>query len=455
MHHPRTWIYVSLLLTLLAGCTANPPAAPGAAEPTAAVSAGAPRAQATAMPTPQLASPAPATGAARHPFPQHTAYAPGTIKPSQHSQDALDRSVRNAYRFWKLSYLKNGCGAGRFHVDPGPDVSGSPSSRGIAVSEGQGYGMLIAAFMAGADPDARRIFDGIYAFFRDHPSAGSPDLMAWKQVEGCTDLVPGGTHSATDGDVDIAYALLLADRQWGSDGAIDYHQEALKVIAALKAKVVNQQTYTLLLGDWVSASDSRYYNGTRSSDFMLDHLRVYAAATGDAEWTRVADATYTLIAGMQSKYSPKTGLLPDFIQDIDTTPAPAQPNYLESGSDGRYAYNACRAPWRIAIDYVLNGDQRALAALKPINSWVRASAAGKPQNIYGGYQLDGTAAADAFSIAFAAPLGVGAMVSSDNQEWLNALWDQVAGSSVQGYYGDSLKLLSMIVMSGNWWSPRN
>src|SRR6266545_3085621 len=395
MHHPRTWIYVSLLLTLLAGCTANPPAAPGAAEPTAAVSAGAPRAQATAMPTPQLASPAPATGAARHPFPQHTAYAPGTIKPSQHSQDALDRSVRNAYRFWKLSYLKNGCGA------------------------------------------------------------GSPDLMAWKQVEGCTDLVPGGTHSATDGDVDIAYALLLADRQWGSDGAIDYHQEALKVIAALKAKVVNQQTYTLLLGDWVSASDSRYYNGTRSSDFMLDHLRVYAAATGDAEWTRVADATYTLIAGMQSKYSPKTGLLPDFIQDIDTTPAPAQPNYLESGSDGRYAYNACRAPWRIAIDYVLNGDQRALAALKPINSWVRASAAGKPQNIYGGYQLDGTAAADAFSIAFAAPLGVGAMVSSDNQEWLNALWDQVAGSSVQGYYGDSLKLLSMIVMSGNWWSPRN
>src|SRR5215211_9523305 len=95
---------------------------------------------------------------------------------------------------------------------------------------------------------------------------------------------------------------------------------------------------------------------------------------------------------------------PDFIENIDSAPAPAQPNYLESASDGRYAYNACRAPWRIATDYLLNGDERALAALKPINSWARASASGKPENIYGGYQLDGAAAADSFSIAFAAPL---------------------------------------------------
>jgi len=440
---------------LSAGCAASPPEAPVAVVPSAVVAVSAPGVQPTAIPSPKTISPAPTAGTARRPFPQHTTYAAGTIKPSQHSQENMDKAVLNTYRLWKLSYLKTGCGAGRFHVDPGSDVSGSPSGRGIAVSEGQGYGMLIAVYMAGSDPDAKRIFDGMYAFFRDHPSIGSPDLMAWKQVEGCTDLVPGGTHSSTDGDMDIAYALLLADRQWGSDGAIDYHAAAFKVIAALKAKVVNQQTHTLLLGDWVSASDPRYYNGTRSSDFMLDHLRVYAAATGDAEWTRVADATYAVIAGMQSTYSPKTGLLPDFIQNIDSAPAPAEPHYLESDSDGRYAYNACRAPWRIATDYLLNGDQRALAVLTPINKWVRASAAGKPQNVYGGYQLDGTAAANAFSIAFAAPLGVGAMISADNQEWLNALWDQVAGSSVQGYYRDTLKLLSMIVMSGNWWSPRN
>jgi hypothetical protein len=188
---------------------------------------------------------------------------------------------------------------------------------------------------------------------------------------------------------------------------------------------------------------------------MVEHLRAFAAASGDAEWARVADATYGLIATMQRNYSPQTGLLPDFIQDVGDKPAPAQPNYLENASDGRYAYNACRAPWRIATDYLLNGDRRALAALQPIDAWARASTGGKPERIVGGYQLDGTATADAYELAFAAPLGVGAMVSADNQDWLNALWDTVAGSSVQGYYPDSLKLLSMLVMSGNWWSPEN
>src|SRR5581483_1442510 len=109
-------------------------------------------------------------------------------------------------------------------------------------------------------------------------------------------------------------------------------QEALKVIAALKAKVVNPETYTLLLRDWVTADDARYYNGTRSSDSMVHHLRAFAAASGDGEWARVADATYGLIATMQRNYSPQTGLLPDFIQDVGDKPAPAQPNYLENAS---------------------------------------------------------------------------------------------------------------------------
>ena len=45
------------------------------------------------------------------------------------------------------------------------------------------------------------------------------------------------------------------------------------------------------------------------------------------------------------------------------------------------------------------------------------------------------------------------MVDSSNQAWLDAIWkDLVAGGS-QGYYEDSIKMLSMIVMSGNWWEP--
>jgi endo-1,4-beta-D-glucanase Y len=391
----------------------------------------------------------------KRPFPQHTAYAPGTIKPNQHTQDELDAAVQKAYRAWKQAYLKSGCGAGRFYVDPGQDVGGSGSKRSISISEGHGYGMVITALMAGADPDAKGIFDGMYAFFRDHPSSGSRDLMAWKQVEGCQNVDPRGTSSATDGDMDIAYALLLADGQWGSGGSINYRQEAIKVIGALKDKAVNPRTHTILLGDWVSAGDTQHYYGTRSSDFMLEHLRAYAAATGDAEWTRVADRGYELIDAMQRQYSPATGLLPDFIQQLDAKPQPARPRFLESDTDGQYAYNACRTPWRIATDYLLAGDSRALKVLQPINTWLRAATGGDPHRIYGGYKLDGTPTVNYYEPAFAAPFGVGAMVGAENQKWLNAVWDQLASSPSNRYYGDTLRMQALIVMSGNWWSPRN
>jgi endo-1,4-beta-D-glucanase Y len=262
------------------------------------------------------------------------------------------------------------------------------------------------------------------------------------------------TGSATDGDMDIAYALLLADRQWGSAGAINYKQAALQVIAALKSQTLNPISHTLLVRDCVSPNDAMYGRSKRSSDFMLEHLRTYAAASGDTEWTRVADTAYQIIASIQRDASP-SGLLPDFIEDVDTTPRPASPGFLESDSDGRYAYNACRTPWRIASDYLLAGDTRAQASLRPVNTWLRKATGGDPHNVMGGYQLDGTAAVNYYEPAFAAPFGVGAMIDPENQDWLNAVWKRLTDGSSDGYYSDTLRMQALIVMSGNWWSPRN
>jgi len=386
-----------------------------------------------------------------YPFPQHTRYVSGSILPNHRSQDELDRTVGEFYDQWKSIYLVQGCGEGRYFVNIN---AGSRASDQTTVSEAHGYGMMLSALMAGYDSQARKIFDGFFLYYKDHPSRFSPGLMAWKQVN-CQNA--GGDDSATDGDLDITFALLLADRQWGSAGTINYRQEAEQAFYMVKYHLVNRETYTLLLGDWVTPRDPKYYYTTRSSDFIMDHLRSFRSVTGDPFWRKVIDASYDLVGTLQSSYSPGAGLLPDFIQDISGDPRPAEANFLESTTDGQYGYNACRVPWRLGTDYLLSGDGRGLLALTRLNEWVRGAAKDDPANIVDGYDLQGNPLAGHQSnhLAFVAPFGVSAMAASNNQEWLNRLWDVVSSRPIkdEGYYGDTIKLLTMIVMSGNWWGP--
>lgn len=393
----------------------------------------------------------PAAAAVNVPFGSHPlSYASGAILPNHVTQSVRDQAVRDFYDAWKARYLAQVCGTGRFvvltNVGPG----------NLTVSEGHGYGMMLAALMAGHDPDARRIFDGMYAYFREHPTLVHSSLMAWNQSRSCRDAQQGD-DSATDGDLDVAFALLLADKQWGSCGAVDYRSEALKVLADVKDGELDGTAQYTLLGDWVVPSDTTYYPATRTSDFMLEHFRSFAAATGDVAWSGLVDSLYQILGSLQTNYSPTAGLLPDFVVKPLTTPQPAPAQFLEGPTDGAYDYNACRDPWRIGTDFLVSGDPRAKTAVQKINSFIRGATGDDPTNIKSGYQLNGSMSpgADYQSMAFIAPLAVGAMVDASNQSWLNALWDLVVNTplSAGGYYENTLKLLSMIVLSGNWWTP--
>jgi hypothetical protein len=251
--------------------------------------------------------------------------------------------------------------------------------------------------------------------------------------------------------------LLLADQQWGSDGAINYQAEATRVINAILEHEINPETSIIMLGDWVTPDEPEYYYGTRSSDFMPGHLRAYYRATNDDAWLDVLEAGYSLYEDIQTRYSPETGLLPDFVQNTNTTPQPAEPGYLEADTDGWYYYNACRDPWRIGVDVLYSGDSRGMDILSQMNAWMQDSTGGDPIKIHAGYDLTGMTDEDYdyIDMAFIAPLGVSAMVEAENQQWLNDLWDFSVNHPFEdeSYFDSTLKLLSMIVMSGNWWVP--
>ena len=382
------------------------------------------------------------SGAVHHPFPKHTAYASGTVKPS-HSQADLDDAVRDFYDTWKDKYVADGCGGGRYVV-----LSGQGSK---TVSEAHGYGMLITAFMAGYDDEAKTVFDGMYHYYLAHQSAITPYLMAWAQNNSCQNH--NGANSATDGDLDIAYALLLADKQWGSGGAINYRDAADKILNAIRNAEVDSSAHWILLGDWATPEDDQYY-ATRTSDFMPGHLDSFHAATGDGDWATLLGSEYTMVGKLQQGFASGTGLLPDFVVDPNN-PSPAPSGFLEGSADGRYGYNACRDPWRLGVHYITKGDARAKTAVSKLNSWIVGETSGNPGGINAGYQLNGSGASGSeyVDMCFIAPFGVAAMVSSGNQAWLNNVWDFVVNQGPQGYYQDTVKLLSMIAMSGNWWVP--
>ena len=391
-----------------------------------------------------VVAPAPAMAAVAHPFGMQTGeYAAGTLFPAV-PQSTMDGVVKNYYlNNWKKNFIRQNCGTGRYYVR-------TPDADTANVAEGQGYGMVISVMMAGADTQARTIFDGLYRFVKDHPSVNNPDLMAAENTP-CTSV--NGSDSATDGDLDIAYSLLMAHDQWGSTGSINYLAEATRRINSIKASEVHPTTHLMLLGDWASPG-TKYYTATRPSDFMIGHLRAFRRWTGDPFWDAVITAHQRLVTTMQTTYAPGTGLVPDFVVNTTTTPKPAGANFLEGPNDGRYSYNACRVPWRLGTDAVLEANATSRGQVRKMTAWIRTKAADNPGNIKNGYTLAGSALETTGDAVFIGPFGVAAM-SGPSQAWVGAVWNRLAASteSSTDYYTTAIKMQSLLVMSRNGWAP--
>jgi endoglucanase len=387
-------------------------------------------------------------GTTMRPFPQHVAYAPGTIRPAARTQAQQDDDVRAYYDVWKCRYLAAaGTAAGG---SPLYRVSFGSTDPARTISRGQGYGMMIAAWMAGHDPEAQAIFDGLWRFARLHPSPNDSRLMN-REVPAVTDRA----GSSFEGDADIAYALLLADAQWGSSGGIDYRGDAETLLDGILASTIGPQSHLPTLGDWVGFGGATYNQYTpRSSDLMIDHFRAFAAATRDPQWAQAVTASQAVIRAMQASHSQETGLLPGFIIDAGSSPAQAPAGFLEGAADGHCGRDAARVPWRVGFDALVSGDRTSAAQARKIAQWAAEATAGDPSAFRSGYALDGTPlpGSDDFSISFVAPLGVAAMTDPAGTAWLDAIYESVRATH-EDCYEDSVTLLSMLAMSGNAWPP--
>ena len=426
-----TWTTASLTATLAAGTNT--------VRATATTANGGPNVDSLTVTTGTTGG-GPAVPFGSHRFP----YVAGTLRPSG-SVSTVDQQVVTYYNKWKSAFVKHNCGNGWTEII-------SPDADHPYVAEAQGYGMVIIATMAGADSSAQSNFDGMVKYMLAHPSVHNPDLLAAEQDSSCRSV--DGSDSATDGDLDVAYGLLLADRQWGSAGTFNYRQLAIRHINAIKANEVNPTTHLLKLGDWSECCDALFWT-TRPSDFMLDHMRAFRSATGDSAWDTIIGAHQSLITTLQNQFAPNTGLLPDFVVTTNTTPKPAPGEVLEDPNDGKYFWNSCRTPWRIGTDAITGANAASQASARKINSWIKSKTGGNPNSIAVGYSLSGSAIDSGSEPAFFAPFAIAALTDPGSQAWLDALWTKMVNTSFTNndYYSTSIQLQVMIIASGNYWIP--
>jgi endo-1,4-beta-D-glucanase Y len=377
------------------------------------------------------------------PFPQNLNY-PGCIKPSHVTQEEINYSIKSYYDYWKSTYVNQSNGStpgGGYYVNTRRT---GDTDKEITTSVAHGYGMIIFALMAGYDRQAKQYFDGMYNMFDKHRSTENPYNMSW--IIDKSELKSKDQDDATDGDMDIAYALLLAHHQWGSNGKIRYLTQAQRMITnGIKNSEMSLSTKRTLLSSW-----STDEHATRASDWMIDHFKAYQEATDDRFWDDATKNVYDLINQITAKYSPETGLMPDYV--IGSTPRPAPPKSLEAKTDGDYSWNSCRFPWRMATAFAHYGSPETRAAANRTVNWLKKKTEGNPRSIRAGYNLDGTPLVAYGSAAFTSPFTAACIVDRSHQAYLNAGWDRIKNWR-KNYYGDTINLLCMLLISGNWWAP--
>ncbi len=405
--------------------------------------------------------PTPAANGTNFPFPQNRQTS-NCVYPTAYD----NRDVLTAYAKWKAD-LVTSAGAGGFQRVQRTDSDGlgSPSGatpRYSTVSEGIGYGLIIAVYMGD-----QTLFDNLWKYEQLHTDSNG--LMNWSiDASGNTTSVNGmtvGQGAATDADEDMAWALVMADKQWGGSGSLSksYSAFALQQIQ----NVWNHEIYQSKLAGPGDGWPGDQFGNINISYFAPSYYRVFKQLDSTHAWEAVNQTVFDTIFGPMDDGS---GALSSSNKNAGNGLVPAwctSNGGASSAGPFNYQYDSCRTPFRIGVDWCLNGTS-ASTAMTPVNPSRAKKYVGLTStfftgigaaNIVDGYNLDGTVNTGAHpvsqgqSAAFIGPIGVGAMSSSSYQTLLDGTYKLLKGNNLLvggAYYDESWTVMSLLMMTGNF-----
>ncbi len=311
----------------------------------------------------------------------------------------------------------------------------------ITTSEGQSYTMLRAVWQSD-----KAAFDTSWKWTKDHLQRDD-NLFSWRwglTSDGTYGILTeqGGQNTASDADSDIALALLMAAGRWQQQSYID---DAKKIIPA----IWNGEVITAA-GKPYLASNSLEKASKQDAVMNVSYLspyafRLFAEVDTKNDWNALVDSSYDLINRTIDEPLDKAttaGLPADWVS-LDKTSGKITEIKDSATLTTNFGYDAMRVPWRLALDYRWNKDERAKSTLQKM-SFLEDQWKDKGK-IYSTYSHDGKVIkSDEVAEAYATVLpGLSitnpTLATEIYNKKLKTLYDQNdnAWSGDMTYYGDN------------------
>lgn len=222
-------------------------------------------------------------------------------------------------------------------------------SNNVTTSEGQAYTMLRAVWM-----NDRPTFNMTWQWTAAHLQR-SDSLFSWRygtRSDGTAGILTneGGENSASDADVDIATALLMAGAKWHST---QYRNTATTIVQAIWShEIIRVQDHLYLAADNLEKSASTPTFIVNPSYLAPYAFRLFSKLDPQHDWNGLASDAYTFLGKVDTRPLGSTraaGLPPDWVA-VDRQTGALLPSTNPAQSTD-FGYNAFRVLWRVGLDW--------------------------------------------------------------------------------------------------------
>ncbi len=357
----------------------------------------------------------PSNASPTQPFPQNQKI--GMCEPASNAAK-FAANIAAAYATWTEHFVVN-------------DHVVAPEQDGTVTSEALGYGMMIAAAMGD-----KAAFDKFHSYVKANGGSGS-GLMTWKN---------GGSGSASDGDIDIAFALLMAHKQWPSGG----YQGAADSMAGA---ILSQDLVSNVIRGGSSFKDAPFNPSYFSPAAFRAFGSTFDAARG-RNYELVNANVGATTSGVPTDWADPGSGLPSGPGSAQVT------SEIIDGNNGAMGYDAARVPWRLALDAcVAGGDKAALTAM--VNFFGAKYDDGATIDLMkaGWYKTTGQVhpAAEDSQGSYIGPMGAAGMAMGNaamrDRAFRTILDILENGDFNHTYFPSTVGLLTVLMMSGNFPMP--